>query len=221
MNQDQPPKVAVVTGGHAFDVMGFYALWRALAPAVDAYPQHLDDFCAASAEARAAYDVVLFYTMLRDNPTDEGMPWYAGRQLSALDELGRRPQGIVILHHALLGYPDWAPWREITGLSNLSFGYHIGETVTSVIADPDHPITRGLDNWTMVDETYTTADAGPGNHLLVTYDHPRSLRTIAWTRTWRESRVFCYQAGHDDRAWSHPSFRALLRQGICWTAGRL
>ena len=44
------------------------------------------------------------------------------------------------------------------------------------------------------------ADAGGDNHILLTTDHPRSMRTLAWTRTFRHSRVFCLQPGDGERA---------------------
>lgn len=74
----RPPRVAVITGGHNFDVPGFHQLFRSLA-GVDAYIQHLDDFACASESARDNYDVVLFYLMFRETPVDEGQPWYRGQ----------------------------------------------------------------------------------------------------------------------------------------------
>ncbi len=50
---------------------------------------------------------VLFYTMFMDEPTDEGLPWHAGKPLDRLQGLGATSQGIVLLHHAILAYPRW------------------------------------------------------------------------------------------------------------------
>ena len=41
--------VAVVTGGHSFDVPGFHALFRSL-PDVDPYIQHMEDYIHDSGE---------------------------------------------------------------------------------------------------------------------------------------------------------------------------
>jgi type 1 glutamine amidotransferase len=164
---------------------------------------------------------VLFYTMLMNGPTDEGLPWYAGRPKTAMEHLGATRQGIVVLHHAILAYPQWQTWNEITGIQDRRFGYHIGQSVTSRVVNPGHPITRGVADWTMVDETYTMADTGPGSEVLLTYEHPRSMRTIAWTRRHRQSRVFCYQAGHDNLTWVDTGFRGILSRGLLWAAGVL
>ncbi len=216
---DTPLSVAVVTGGHSYDVPNFHRLFRAL-PGLDVYIQHIDDYTSSSTAVRQAYDVVLFYTMMMETPRDDGQPWYAGQPLTALHELGATDQGIVVLHHALLDYPTWAPWSELVGIAERGFGYAIGETVTTQIADPTHPITQGLAPWTMIDETYTLADAGADSRVLLTYDHPKSNRTIAWTRQYRAARVFCYQAGHDNDTWQDTNFREVLRRGIAWAGQR-
>lgn len=215
------PSVAVVTGGHAYDVPAFHRLFRHYAGEMEVLIQHLDDFACSPPEVRQAYDAVVFYVMMMEGPMDEGQPWYAGRPKTALAQLGETPQGIVVLHHALLAYPQWPVWSRLVGIEERGFGYFIGETLRTEIADPDHPITRGLDPWTMVDETYTMAEAGPGNHVLLRCDHPKSTRTLAWTRQHGQARVFCYQAGHDDQTWSDASFREVLRRGILWSARRL
>jgi len=209
-------KLAVVTGGHAYDVVNFHRLFRAIGDDIDVYIQHMDDFASASAEMRRWYDVVLFYLMLMDGPADEGHSWYEGKPKTVLEELGQAPQGIVLLHHGILAYPYSRRWNELTGINGRSFGYSIGEKVTTHIANPDHAITRGLHDWTMTDETYSMPDAGPGSRVLLTTNHPKSMKTIAWTRQLDRSRVFNYQAGHDNETWQDESFRKVLRRGILW-----
>jgi len=126
-----------------------------------------------------------------------------------------------VLHHALLAFPEWQVWNDIVGIQDRSFGYHQNETLTIEVANPDHPITRGLSNWTMVDETYTMADAGEGCEVLLTAEHPKSMKTIAWTRQHEDARVFCFESGHDHQTWPDPNFREVVRRGIQWCAGRI
>ena len=212
-------KTAVITGGHSFDVIEFHELFRAL-PSLDAYIQHLDDFAASPQEVRDSYDALCFYFFPQPDPTDEG-PWWTGAPKAAMEHLGQTEQGIVVLHHALLAYPDWPLWAEIVGIENRSFDYYHGETMNVYPTAVEHPITRGLAPWTMVDETYDMADAGEGSEILLTTDHPKSMKTIAWTRSWNRSRVFCCELGHDHVAWQDPNFRTVLERGVQWSVGKL
>ena len=124
-----------------------------------------------------------------------------------------------MLHHALLAYRGWSLWNDLVGVHDRGLGYYHGQDLHVHIADKEHPITHGLEDWTMVDETYTMADAGPGNHILLTTDHPRSMRTLAWTRRYKNSRVFCLESGHDNKAYSNLYFQQTLSRGIQWVAG--
>ncbi len=212
--------VAVVTGGHSFDVPAFHRLFRRL-EGIDPYIQHMDDFASSPRETRDAYDAVLFYCMLREGPTDEGLPWYAGKPKEALSHLGDTPQGIILLHHAIVAYPDWPEWHVISGLPGPNQDYAFGQRLHIAVAQPDHPITAGLRDWDMEDETYRMAEPGEGCEVLLTTDHERSMRALAWTRHYKNARVFCLQSGHDARTWVVPQFAEVLRRGILWAAHQI
>jgi hypothetical protein len=152
-----PLRVAVVTGGHTFDVLNFHRLFRAL-PGVDAYIQHMEDFVATPQAVRDQYDVVLFYHMLMQNPPPAPVK-------AALEHLGATEQGIVVLHHALLAYPQWTVCSEIVGIADRKFGFHYNQKISVRVANSQHPITRGLESWEMTDETYTMADAAEGSEI--------------------------------------------------------
>lgn len=212
------PTVAVVTGHHPFDVPAFHALLRSLQ--ADCYPQHMEDYASAAPEVRSGYDVVVFYNMHLTTPRGDG-PWYEAGMKAALEDLGTSSQGIVVLHHAILAFPEWELWSQIVGISDRSFGFHIGESIRVQVTDPQHPITRGLTDWDMVDETYTMADPGPDSHALLKVEHPRSMKIVAWTRQYRKARVLCMQLGHDASAYGHASFRQVLSRGVLWCAGAI
>ena len=175
-----PIKCAVITGGHGFDVLNLHRFFRGL-PGVDAYIHHMDDFASSRASARDGYDVVLFYTMLMDGPTDDGGPWYAGRPKTALEHLSETEQGIYVLHHAILAYPQWPVWNEMVGIQDRSLGHHPEQTLRVEISNSEHPITTCLNAWAMADETYIMGEPGADSDILLTADHPKSMRAIAWT----------------------------------------
>ena len=206
-------QVAVITGSHPFEVPEFTNFFKSLS-GVDCYIQDLDNFGADMSGVRTDYDVVLFYNMHGQPPADQ-----ATRR--SIERLGETGQGLFLLHHAILGFADWHIWSEIVGIQNRGFTYHPGEKVTVEIKDTEHPITKGLSSWTMLDETYRMADAGEGSHILLGTSHPKSLKTLAWTRQYRNSPVFCLASGHGKDTWADPNFRAVVERGIQWAAVKL
>jgi len=219
-NGKNVPRVAVITGGHPFDVPNFHKFFRAIKDA-DIYIQHMDEFASSDEKTRNSYDAVLFYIMLIDVPSDDNVPGYAGKPKSALENLTKTGQAIFILHHAILAYPKWDLWNDLVGINKREFGYHPDQNVHINISKKNHPIVKGLKDWDMPDETYTMDNADEGSEILLTADHPKSMKTIAWTRKCGKSRVFCLQSGHDNLTWENPNFAEVVRRGIQWCAGRL
>lgn len=205
-------KVVVVTGGHGYDEPNFRKLFQSL-EGIETVFETMDQFLASPVDARDGYDVVLFYHMLMPIPKDKAK--------EALEHLGSTKQGIVVLHHALLAYPRWPVWTEIMGIADRKFGYYHDQKLPIKVVNPQHPITKGMKSWEMIDESYTMADAGAGSEILLTTDHPKSMKTIGWTREYKQSRVFCLESGHDNQTWVDANFREVLRRGIQWCARRL
>ena len=206
-------QTAVVTGGHSFDVINFHRLLREL-EGVDAYIQHMEDFTAASETVRDSYGAIVFYTMLREEVSE--------KLAAVMNHIGDRPQGLVFLHHGLLAYPDWPLWDEMVGLTGRRLTrYSHDEQMPLAVADTTHPVTAGLADWTVADETYLMGDAGGDNHILLTTDHADSMNTLAWVRQYRQCRVVCLQLGHDNQVWADAGFRRFLQQAIVWSSGHL
>ena len=210
-------KVAVITGGHAFDVIGFHDLFRSL-QGCDCYIQPLEDWSADLVGNGKRYDVVVFYNMHTVAPQDAP----GGRRTrQAIDALGEGP-GIVVLHHGILAFKADPVWDAIVGMQDRTINdYSHDEKLTVRIADRDHAITRGLADFTITDETYDFRDVeGPDSHVLLTVEHPNTMSTQAWTRTYRQVRVLNLVPGHDNQAYANDTFRTVLRRGILWCAGQ-
>lgn len=205
--------IAVITGVHPFDVPGFHRLFRAL-PGIDAYIQDVENFALDWGRCRADYGAAVFYNMHPGAPP-------SGAAEDALVRMGETGQGIVVLHHAILAWPDWEPWGEITGLPDRGFKYFMDQYLRVDVADDEHPITCGLEAFDLQDETYTMSEPGPDSRVLLTTEHQPSMRALAWTRQYMNSRVFCLQLGHDAKAWQGTNFQQVLTRGILWASERL
>lgn len=206
-------KVAVITEWHPFDVVNFQHLFWSFDD-VDAYIQSWDIF--VQDESRDSYDVVVYYNMSFPAPLEDDP-----RRRYVEDSLGSTPQGIVLLHHAILSYETWPFWNEVSGTVDRRFKYFGNQELRFSAGISRHSITDGIDGFTLVDESYAMAEPTPDNEVLITTEHPNSLRAIAWTRNFKNSRVFCYISGHDNAAWSDANFREILHRGMFWAASRL
>jgi len=210
-------KIAVIVGAHPYNVQAFQDVFTANEK-FEAYVQSLEIFTCSSKEQRESYDVLVFYHMYMETPTPESA--WNGIKTNALEQLGETNQGILVLHHALLAHPEWQPWSDICGIDNREFKYHIGETVDYQIKKI-HPITEGVRDFTMTDETYTMNEPGSDSEILVATAHKPSMETILWTKKHKNSRVVCYESGHDAAAYNNENFRKLLYNSILWLAGKM
>ena len=96
------------------------------------------------------------------------------------------------------------------------------------IVAPDHPITRGLDDFDVRSEQYYM-HIDPTNEVLamttVTGEHaPQvagSRMPVAWIRRWGEGRVFYCSIGHNADDLRIEQVSEMTRRGILWAAGAL
>jgi len=214
----QKLKLAVVTGGHPFPVPAFRTLFGRM-DGIDPYPQDLDNL----AVGREWYDAYIFYNMHYWGTLSVRKDM-DGPIAKALDRLGETEAGVFVWHHALLSFHDTPvsdAWTAITGLSNRKLrGCALAEIDTHV-AVGDHPITQGLSDFAIADEFFKLDEPGEGSQVLLTTDNPQSTRALAWTRQHKNARIFCYQSGHAESAYSDPNFQAVLTRGIEWVGRKI
>lgn len=215
-------KVLVVTGGHGFDKEPFFKMfvenpeitftWAAHAT-TNATAYERDDFLS--------YDVVVLYDMMR-NITE--------RQKAQFNSLIEKGVGLVVLHHAIVAYPDWPEYERIIGgrytepnpakpgTVTEAVGWKHDEIVPVVVVAKDHPITAGLKDFTIHDEIYWGYRVRPDVTPLITTTHPKSAKPLGWYRTEGKSRVVYLQLGHGPEAFADENYHRLLAQSIRWTA---
>ena len=205
--------VAVVTGHHNFDVPGFQKLLDCM-PQVAFYLQDLHNFVSDEGKFNETYKAIIFYNFHQEPPITSRAEDV--RLVQTIDKLAQNGQGLLILHHALLAFPGWTVWNQIVGISNRKFRYAANQIVETEVVEKNHPITDGLQAWEMIDEIYGMIDAGDGSEFILSTTHPDSMKCLAWTREYKNSRVFCYQSGHDNLAFSNPNFRQVISQSVDW-----
>ncbi|TWT82813.1 Trehalose utilization [Planctomycetes bacterium CA13] len=218
-NETDRVRIAVVTGGHAFDVPEFYRLFREV-PGVDAYPQHMEHFASSSEEVRDAYDAVVFYGMERGEAPEVG-PHFAGDAKATLERIVQRGQGIVILHHAILAWEKWDFWDRVIGHDERNFSWKPELDLKIEVADTEHPITLGMADFNTIDEGYVLHGKHDGQStILLTSEHKDIMKEVAWAREFGKCRVFVLTLGDNPEAQSNAGFREVLERGIKWVAAQ-
>jgi type 1 glutamine amidotransferase len=142
-------------------------------------------------------------------------------------------KGLLILHHAIAAYPEWPEYEKIlggryfmqprtivNGVEKPRSKAREGARIFVQIADPEHPATRGLKDFEILDETYFGYDVAPDSHLLLTTRNTNNAPSLAWSRTYAAARVVYVQLGHGHSAYENSNYRQFVAQAIRWVARR-
>jgi type 1 glutamine amidotransferase len=208
----------LITGGHDH-FTSFYTLFQGHDEDLARMPV-MSSATAFQSDLRGKYDVLIMYDFSRDL-TETGR-----KNLRDFVESGK---GIVVLHHSLLDYQDWPWWYQhvVGGSYRLrregdrpSSTYKQDQKIF-VAPEGSHPITRGLEPFHVMDETYKRMWFSPRIRPLLITDNPNGDRLLAWVGPCDTSRVVAIQLGHGPTVFNHPSYRTLVHNAILWAAGRL
>ena len=213
-------KVLVLTGndypGHKWKetaplVARFLAADPRLATSVNDDPKFL-------ASARLFdYDVVVLHYMNWKSPD----PGDEARANLAKYVAGGK--GLVLVHFACGAFQGWPEFARIAGrIWNPKLrGHDPRGPFTVVIADAEHPITKGLQPFGTDDELYTCLEGDKDIHVVVTATSKIDKKEypIAFVNQYGKGRVFHCVLGHDVKALSFDAVEELYRRGTAWAAG--
>jgi len=216
-------RVLLLTGGHGFDADPFFAMFDAMDDVEYTKAEMPAQADLLGPAATEKFDVLVFYDMCREiTPVQQ-------EQFVALLNKGI---GVVALHHTLGGHQTWPEYekiiggrfflkpREVDGKTLPKSGWKHGETLDVTVADKQHPITRGLADFTIHDETYNNYSTVSDAKVLLTTDNPTNDPELAWVKSYGNSRVMYLMLGHDRLAYENENYRTLVSRGIRWAACR-
>ncbi len=221
-SQTPGPKidVLVITGGHGFEPEPFFNVF-ADNPEITFTPaKHTKDADAYEREDFLNHDVVVLYDMPKT---------ISEAQKARFLALFEKGTGLVVLHHALVSFQDWPEYEQIIGgrypeekskggVVTPEVGYQHDVDIPVTIVAKGHPITAGLEDFTIHDEIYWGFRVRPDVTPLISTTHPKSGKPLGWTRTQGKSRVVYLQLGHGPSAYTDPNYRRLVAQSIRWVA---
>lgn len=218
-----PPKsvrILVITGGHDYKKEEFNRMLESLGPEISyqiaEFPAAYDMFLPGK---RDEYDVAVFYHMWQK---------ISEEQKKSFAECFSSGKPLVVLHHSICAYDDWPEYWNIIGGKY----FHRETTFNGTTYKPctyihdlrfnvkiegrNHPVTKGIQDFPVFDETYKGYYVADDVTPLLTTDEPSSNRVIGWAKKYGKAKVVVLQSGHDVPTFENPHFRKLLKQSIMW-----
>ncbi|MBI4165608.1 MAG: ThuA domain-containing protein [Acidobacteria bacterium] len=212
-----PLHLLVVTGGHDYPT-SFYTLFES--PGEFQWDHAPSNHEAFRSDLRGKYEVLVLYDSSRE--ISEG-------EKRNLTDFVRSGAGMVVLHHAILDYPDWEWWwRDVVGGKYLlkpengkPGSTYLHDQEISVEPVGKHPILTGLGPMRINDETYKGMWISPKVQVILKTNHPTSDGPVAWVSPFKDSRVVYIQLGHGELAHRNAGYRRLVHNAILWAGNRL
>jgi type 1 glutamine amidotransferase len=214
-------RVLVITGGHDFEQEPFFKLFKDNPETSFQAVEHPKAHAWFKADAAKGYDVLVAYDMHQEI-SEEAKADFLARL--------KEGKGLVVLHHAIASYQGWPEYRKIIGaryylepttvegVRKARSTYKHGMHFTVHVVDSNHPVTKGIKDFEIHDETYNLFDVAKDVHPLLTTEEPESNKVIGWAKTYGPARVVYLQSGHDHFAYENPNYQQLLKQAIEWAA---
>lgn len=213
-------RILVITGGHGYKVKEFNQMFNSLGDKfsyqVAELPGAYDMFLP---ENRDKYDVLVFYHMWQKISDDQAINFA---------ECIREGKPLVVLHHSICAFDNWPEYFNIIGgkyfhsptivngkeYAACSYIHDIHFNVK--IVDPENPVTKGLKDFEIFDETYKGYYVEDGVTPLLTTNEPSSNNILGWSKQYGKARIVTLQSGHDVPTFENTNFRKLLKQSVEW-----
>jgi type 1 glutamine amidotransferase len=216
-------RVLVITGGHDFEHDPFFKLFSDNPDITFQSVEHPNAHALLKPDAAGNYDLLVAYDMhqeISDEAKADLLAWL------------KKGKGFVVLHHAIASYQQWPEYSKIigaryylekttvNGVEKARSIYQHGMHFKVHVVDPNHPVTRGVSDFEIHDETYNLFDVAEDVHPLLTTGEPTSNKLIGWAKSYGPARIVYLQSGHDHFAYENPSYQQILKQAIRWSAKR-
>lgn len=209
----QNKKILIVTGGKNVD-SGFYSLFEGYDYDTISKPAAFGLF---ELEKINEYGAVVFYDSYQ--PIEEKQK----KSFLKLFESGTRA---LFLHHSIVSHQEWDEYEKIVGGryfhkayedEGKKYGastYKHDQNFRIKIIDKDHPVTLGMEDFDIHDETYLNYRVQKNVFPLLKTDYRESGEILGWIHSYKNSKVIYIMPGHDNCAYGNKNFKTLIRNSI-------
>ena len=175
-----------------------------------------DPLILESATALKNYDVIVFtiFAQKLGDLTPQGK--------ENLLNYVKGGKGFFVQHLATASFPKWEEFGKLCGRKWVmgTSGHGPRSVFTSKIVDKEHPITKGLTDFTTDDELYAKLQGTGQIHVLVQADSDWSKATepLVFVHNYGQGRVVHNAYGHDRKALMTPNVQKIIARGTEWAA---
>ncbi len=209
-------RILILLGGQWHDFDGFAAAMHSLLEPRGVQVEATYDLDSLLHLDEEQYDVVLSYTCLSPrkegtNPT--GPERLTDAQIDGLAGWVRRGGAFLALHAAtVIGESDASLGNLIGGVF-VSHPPQFAFTVYPMFEE--HPITAGIEAFTVHDEFYVETHMPDVQVHMVAFDRGIAY-PMAWSKRESQGRVAHLAPGHSAQVWNLESYQRLLLQTLDW-----
>ena len=146
--------------------------------------------------------------------------WMTPEQEKAVVDFVEQGGGFLNLHNSMGLYPENGPYLKLVG------GRYIGhgplERFRVIVTDPKHPITEGVEDFSVADEQHTPPvdEANARVFLRSRSDDGKREAAAGWAYAPGKGRLVHLAPGHTREAMEHPMFQRLMRNAVDWLIER-
>ncbi len=161
------------------------------------------------------YDVLVTLGPIKDSNTSSAhSDDVSSSYVNAVTDFVRNGKGCVALHLAAVPFNE-----DFTMMLGGHFLTHPPIQEFSIRVDnPQHPITKGIPPFTVVDELYITDYDPASTHILLSASFEGKQSPMTWIKSFGNGRVVYIAPGHDFRTFLNPHFLRLVKQAVHWSS---
>jgi len=191
---------------------------RGVFEATGVVPHFAVDVRALSAENLARVSLLVILRDGLQRPQTAGQPdygWMTREQEQAVVDFVKRGGGFLNLHNSMGLYPDDGPYLKLVG------GRYIGhgplERFRVEVVDRNHPVTRGVQDFSVADEQHTPPYDEKRVHLLLrNRSDEGQMAAAGWVHEPGKGRLCHLANGHTRESLAHPMYQRLMQNAVRW-----
>jgi len=165
-----------------------------------------------SAKRMATYPLVIL-TKSNNVSFSDHDSWMTDEVQAAFADHVRKGSGLLAIHSGTASYQDALVLRTLLGGV---FTHHPDQCPVIFEPKAGHPLTKGVEMFTLKDEHYFMSMQDPYADVFLTSRSEHGEQPAGWKREVGKGRVAVLTPGHNLDVWLHPSCQALIVNAIRW-----